>query len=372
MPGEFQEGQKEQPTSKKIDQMLGNPNYSETQLFIQQGEEKNYSTSNELKTKMSELWWIKIMENPDIAEEIGKLIEAKYVSLVADGDRREPTLDLMRKLREKFLQAAKTRKQLTDEENPGNQVTKLKKRTDFSDEDQRGKEVYDVKSMRGTDAIGYGSFQWGLIPEKTAELLGMSEEELQATNILMTGIGTGDMADYSFPRKSTIQGIDISPKMGEIASERGFSTTSGNVSDSKTFDELPEQFRQPNIAVADYYLDINAEPVNAIENLAKILPENGKLMITILIPIDQRGADSKKSGVVDASGFKLSPEQNIGNTGNPWEDILKLKDKCQKFGLELNTFSITSYLQYDSGRTNKELPGEIRPSAILVFKKKNK
>jgi len=69
------------------------------------------------------------------------------------------------------------------------------------------------------------------------------------------------------------------------------------------------------------------------------------------------------------SSPKVAPQQDIGNTGNPWLDMMVLKHACAQYGLKLTNFSVTSYCQYDTGRQEEKLPGKIRPSFILSFEK---
>jgi hypothetical protein len=49
---------------------------------------------------------------------------------------------------------------------------------------------------------------------------------------------------------------------------------------------------------------------------------------------------------------------------------LKLQAVCEACGLKMKTMSVTSYVQYDSGRQQDPMSAEIRPSAIFVFEKK--
>ncbi|MBU1177637.1 class I SAM-dependent methyltransferase [Patescibacteria group bacterium] len=351
---------------KEINLLLGNPNYSETQLNIHQGRERVFPTAGELKERLGNLWWVKVMKDSTVQDKLSKLFDASYVSLFVSEDEKSNVLKIARDLRVLYFAAADARGN-----DPDSTQTKVKEVKDKGlPVDDEGRLIYDYKAMRDKSTPGYGSFQWGMVPEKTAALLGFTSEELDGKRVLIAGMGTGDIARYSFSNLENVFGVDLSSEMIEWVKERGLQGTAGNISQPDTLvGKIPEKFAKPDIAVADYFLDVTEAPVTALRELSRNLPEGGRLMITILIPIHQQGADSKlvTEGEEEIASTK---GQSIGNTGNPWSDVLKLKEVCGDFGFDLERFSVTSYVQFDSGRQADPMPGEIRPSGIFVFKKK--
>src|SRR3989338_5806462 len=355
----------------EIDGTLGNPNYSgETRLALYQGKNRvREDTSGGIQSfreKLSKLWWIRVTENAGAQTNIQNLVGAKYVSLAIGKESKAQAVASLRRPLKQFFAAAEGRASL--ENDPDAPQAKFKKLQEIgATGDDPGAGANDIRAALLPGGVpGYGSFQWGLTPERTIEMLGVSPESLKNSKIVMAEIRPGEFAQYSLPKGANVFGIDYSSGMVGLAKSRGLNGVQGNVSEGTTWEAVRNEFGQPDVIVADYFLDVAQRPVDALRNMVEALPTGGKLMITILVPIEQKGFAS-----LLFKGSNVDPAQDIGNTKNPWRDVLKLRDVAARLDLELISFSVTSYVQYDAGRNDKDLPGEIRPSGVLVFEKIN-
>jgi 2-polyprenyl-3-methyl-5-hydroxy-6-metoxy-1,4-benzoquinol methylase len=330
-------------------------NYTVNRFVLHEGSDREHPSARELSEKLSGLWWISVMENEAIQMKLQSYLRAQYVPLRVNPAERQKALAALPNMLRDFFVVSELRDQSRSEgTSPQDRIASLRKSTAFIDPDTIGRFSYDIKAKLN-DRIGYASLNWGLYPEKTASMLGYSLKELSQKIVVMAGAGGGDLAIRSFPKGTKVCAIDYSEGMVNIAKERGLVAFQGDVSDRAAWD-LPSPFNQPDIVVADYFLDVSQRPTDAIRLMSEKIALGGHLMIINLLPIDQR------YGYPDET-------QNIGNTGNPWSDLRKIEEVCARYGLKPKNFSITSYLQYDIGRQEDMLPLEIRPSGLLVFEK---
>ncbi len=340
---------------KKIDQLLGNPDYSLTQYNLFEG---NRIAGTMLNARYK-CWWERYRHCNQAIKISEQLVGIEYVPL--------PNYDIVAEpLISQFNSAVDEWKKILPENRPNIKVAKLNA-TYYQDVDQKGKEMYVIKSMIGS-VTGYGSNHIGLTPHYSGRLLGKSVWGLKRSKIVIAGVGPGDIFRFSLPHSKKIVGVDISDEMTKIARDNGVHTTyTFNVSYPDGWNA--NQLMECDVIIADYFLDITVSPVHAIMHMLRALKLGGKLMITILFPIDQVGPDSKKvkNGLAAELPFEIRPSltvvfekmndfnliisnQDIGNTGNPWSDFLKLIDVCKKLGAEPRKFTVTSYAQYDCGR----------------------
>ncbi len=350
----------------QLDKILGNPNYRKEQFFCPYiGLQPQFDSLATFKKKIENLWWVKALENKQARKLLSQLLQVPVVSIWPKGENRVKSIDIIKKLRILFFQAVKN-----------SSIINKKNNRELS----MG-ELYDSKVTidKEIKMPGYGSFQFGLLPNQVALLLGVSLNKLKTMKKLIIGIGGGDFVMYSLPGANNVLGVDVSQKMVDLTNHRNIPCVCGDVA-SSDLSFLPDKFLHPDLVVADYFLDIIKNPVTTIKKMAALLDAGGKLMIVNMIPIDQEGPgdlviDSKIStaGInqknLNNKYFKISPDQEIGNSHNPWEDILRLQLVCKNFNLVLKKFSVTTYALFDSGRSARPLPAELRPSGILVFEK---
>ncbi|MBP6884324.1 MAG: hypothetical protein KBC17_00695 [Candidatus Pacebacteria bacterium] len=342
---------------KKIDQLLGNPNYALTQYNLYEGG-RSVGTFD----AHDAFWWVRLNQIPQVCGLLSQLLDAHYEILYeSQSDIDSEPID---EFIDRFLLYLEGRADVIS--SIRNEIRRISTEvcTSAEEQDDQTRRAYDVKSA------GYASKHLGLTPVKLAQMIGITLEKLSIELVMIAGIGTGDFAHYSFPAKRNVMGIDISTEMIKRCLYRNIMAVKGNVSDPSMFISLAKMSKETcRIVIFDYFGDITAKIVTALRNAVEFLPPNGIIVFTILIPIDQVGFDSRKNDNTSRVKLCVTNDEIIGNTGNPFSDLVLLKDVCARLSLKLKTFSITSYFQWDAGRDVDELPLEFRPSAIMVFEK---
>lgn len=347
----------------KLDKLLGCPDYRQDQFICPYiGLTPQFNNILKLKNEIRKKWWVKSIEDGEANKILSNILEVPVVSIWPKDKNLKKSIFILKKIRKLFFNVVKNSTQIN------NSNTKI----------SMG-ELYDRKVVLDKEIKnpGYGSFQFGLLPDQTAKLLGMSLKKLKLIKKLVIGVGGGDFVMYSLPGSNGVLGVDVSQKMVDLTNLRGIPCVCGDISVSKT-DFLPKNFLKPDLIIADYFLDIIKNPVTVLDKMSSMLEKGGKMMIINMLPIDQEGPGDlvldKGSTIAQENFgnrlFKISIKQVIGNSHNPWVDILRLKEVCGKFGLVLDKFSITTYALFDSGRSARPLPAEFRPSVILIFEKK--
>lgn len=333
---------------------MGNPNYALTQYNLSLGGTE-VSTLPEMENSC---WWGKFRNADEAIRAVEELLSMKYVQL-------EFPLSVYEAMQKQYAFAVSEWDKLNKDFRPNIFVEQLKQ-MGLKDKDRECELMYEIKSSVG-EAPGYSSYHNGLHYYNLKKLFHFPFVSFMP--IAIAGIGPGDFVRYSLPDciKKQLIGIDLSRMMLELAMSKGRveRVVKGNVSHLSTWNEVGVCSH----IIADYFLDITAKPVDVIRYMANALCTGGELMITVLPPIDQVGPDSKKVTNMNDAKVSVEDDQNIGNTGNPWFDLMKIIEVCKTYCLVPKRFSITSYVQYDCGRIGDQLPLEVRPSAILVFEK---
>jgi 2-polyprenyl-3-methyl-5-hydroxy-6-metoxy-1,4-benzoquinol methylase len=337
----------------KIRKLLGIENYEMTQWNLYEGF-KEVSTLSKMRKNC---WWEIANDSVLVRKFAEKIVGARWVRLPSPRQ-------VSRKLFRQFNFAVNENYRL-GKSRPYYKLKAAKRRVPSTDRDMLGKIApYTLKLNLG-DAVGYASQQGALNAAYFRKLVG---DLSKYKKIAVVGVGSGDILNCLDGFNGEVVGIDISEAMLTYCLKLGLIDRAvlGNASDAKTW----EQVGQCDLIICDYILDIVAKAVEMMKSMSEYLSEGGKIINTILSPIDQVGFDSLKPTENANRKVSVDSSQNIGNTKNPWLDVSKLSKKWKKYGIFLDLFSLVSYIQYDSGRKNKNLPLEVRPSFILVYSKK--
>ncbi len=344
-----------------LDEVLDDPDFSITQYFMYSGLVQ-IGTDTELNTQ----WWKKFYWETAAQRALVSALpgNCKYICL-DEADHNAELTGLI----QQFFVVVEFLKKTDPDGSIKRKIGALKKNRTIVGV-KKMEEMYSLKA--GTVAYpGYMSMLLGVTPNKTAALFGVTLEELKSSKVLITGVGTGSFAQYSLPAETSKYGIDCSEQMLAIARSKNIKCIKGDLATENTWKRAAKHWGSFKFIVADYFWDI-AYDLGEIIRLTCFYMETGSmLMVNILIPIDQQGADSKKNLAVDktAEKLELKPEDSIGNTENPFADMNELQKQLAKHGLVLQTVTIGSYPQWDRGRDNDDLPFEHRPFASMVFEK---